>query len=47
VSRVERVRRINEEKRMAVRFCIRDRLGGYVGGGPRPVFNDEGLAEPL
>jgi hypothetical protein len=45
--RVERVRRMDEEKRIAIRGCAHDGLGGDITARARPVLDDELLAEPL
>jgi uncharacterized protein len=44
---VDRVRRSDQEERMAVRRCLHDRLSANIAGGARPVLDDELLAEPL
>src|SRR5262245_13629261 len=44
--RVDRVRRAHQEKCVAVRSCVHDRLGADVGAATRAVFYDELLAEP-
>ena len=45
--RVDRVRRTDQEERVAVRRRTHDRLGGDIATGARPVLDDEWLAEPL
>ena len=45
--RIDRVRRTDQEQRVAVRRRAHDRLGGDVAAGARPVLDDEWLAEPL
>ena len=45
--RVDRVRRNDQEKRVAVRRRTHDRLGGDIAAGAGPVLDDEWLAEPL
>ena len=45
--RVDRVRRTDQEQRVAVRGRAHDRLGGDIAAGARPVLDDELLAEPL
>ena len=45
--RVDRVRRTDQEERVAVRRRTHDRLGGDIAAGARPVLDDEWLAEPL
>ena len=45
--RVDRVRRADQEERVAVRRRAHDRLGGDIAAGARPVLDDEWLAEPL
>ena len=45
--RVDRVRRIDQEQRVAVRRRTHDRLGADIAAGARPVLDDEWLAEPL
>src|SRR5205085_4145891 len=45
--RVDRVRRSDEEERVAVRRCAYDRLGRDIGVGTGPILDDEGLAETL
>src|SRR5262245_53787784 len=45
--RVDRVRRIGQQKRIAVRRSAHDRLGADVAAGTRPVLDDELLTEPL
>ena len=42
--RITRVRKTNQEKRVAIRGRIHDRLGGDVGTCTRPVLDDELLA---
>ena len=44
---IERVRRCDKEKRVAIGWRAHDRLGGDIGGSTRPVFDDELLAEPF
>src|SRR5215472_4566327 len=44
---VERVRRMDEEERIAIRGRTHDRLRGDITAGARPVLDDELLAEPL
>src|SRR5258705_11154394 len=46
-SRVDRVIRSDEKKRIAVRRCLYDRLGADIAAGTRPVVNDKLLAESL
>ncbi len=45
--RVDRIRRTDQQQRIAVRRRTHDRLGADIAGGARPVLDDEGLAEPL
>ena len=45
--RIDRVRRADQEKRVAVGRRAHDRLGGDIAAGARPVLDDELLAEPL
>ena len=45
--RVDRVRRSDQEERVAVRRRAHDRLGADIAAGARPVLDDELLAEPL
>ena len=45
--RIDRVRRTDQEERVAVRRRTHDRLGGDIAAGARPVLDDEWLAEPL
>ena len=45
--RVDRVRRSDQEERIAVRRRAHDRLGGDIAASARPVLDDELLAEPL
>ncbi len=45
--RVDGARRADHEERVAVGGRAHDRLGCDIGGGARPVFDDERLAEPL
>ena len=45
--RVDRVRRSDQEKRVAVRRRPHDRLGGDVRARARPAFDDKCLAQPL
>ena len=45
--RVDRVRRADQEERIAVRRRAHDRLGADIAAGTRAVFDDEWLAEPL
>src|SRR5215204_7329366 len=45
--RVDRIRRENQQQRVTVRRCARDRLGCQVGGGARAVLDDERLTEAL
>src|SRR5439155_25857751 len=45
--RVDRVRRSDEKKRVAVGRRAHDRLGGNVGASPRSTFDDEWLTELL
>ena len=45
--RVDRVRRADQEERVAIRGRTHDRLGGDIAAGARPVLDDELLAEPL
>ncbi len=45
--RIDRVRRTDQEQRVAVRRRTHDRLGGDIAAGARPVLDDEWLAEPL
>ena len=42
--RITRVRKTNQEKRVAIRGRIHDGLGGDVGTCTRPVLDDELLA---
>jgi hypothetical protein len=44
---VNRVTRSDNKQRVAVRGRAHDRLGADIGVGPRPVLNDEWLAQPL
>src|SRR5262249_12771413 len=44
---IDRIVRGNDQKRVAVRWRARDHLGGDIGGGTRPVLDDERLTEPL
>src|SRR4051795_5399391 len=39
--RVDRARRIDHEKRIAVWRRLHDGIGGDIGAGPRPVLDDE------
>src|SRR5215471_171946 len=43
---VDRCRRADLEERVAVRGCLHDRLGGYIGARTRSVLDDERLAKP-
>src|SRR5262245_11976308 len=45
--RITRVRKTNQEKRVAIRGRIHDGLGGDVGTRTGPVLDDELLAGPL
>ena len=45
--RVDGVRRIDKEQRVAVRRRAHDRFGRDIGAGARPVLDDELLTEPL
>src|SRR5262249_59066171 len=45
--RVHRFRRMDGEERIPTRSRTHDGLGGDVSPGPRPVLDDELLAEPL
>ena len=45
--RVDRVRRTDQQQRVAVGGRAHDRLGADVAAGARPVLDDEWLAEPL
>ena len=45
--RVDRVRRTDQEQRVAVRRRAHDRLGADIAAGARPVLDDELLAKPL
>src|SRR5215472_14779309 len=45
--RVHRVRRMDEEERIAIRYRTHDGLRGDIGAGARPVLDNELLAEPL
>jgi hypothetical protein len=45
--RVDRIRRADDDERIAVRARPCRRLGADRAAGARPVVNDEGLAEPL
>ena len=45
--RIDRVRRTDQEQRVAVRSRAHDRLGGDIAACARPVLDDELLAEPL
>ena len=45
--RVDRVRRSDQEERVAIGGRTHDRLGGDIAAGTRPVLDDEWLAEPL
>src|SRR6516165_3189958 len=44
---VDRARCSNYEERVAVRYRLHDSFRSDIGGGSRPVFNDEWLAKPL
>ena len=44
---VDHVVRRNDQQRVTVRRRARDHLGSDIGGGARPVLDDECLAEPL
>src|SRR5262245_20122845 len=45
--RIDRIRRPDQEKRIAIRRCPYDRLGPNVAGSARAVLNNKGLAELL
>src|SRR5262249_48887510 len=45
--RVDRVGRMDQEERIAIRGRTHDRLRGDITAGARPVLDDELLAEPL
>src|SRR5262245_54600063 len=45
--RVDRIRRSNKQKRVAVGRRPHDRLGRDIGACARPAFDDERLTEPL
>jgi hypothetical protein len=45
--RADRVRRTDQQQRVAVGRRTHDRLGCYVAGGAGPVLDDERLPEPL
>ena len=45
--RVDCVRRIDQEQRIAVRRRTHDRLGGDIAASARPVLDDEWLTKPL
>src|SRR5262249_19883515 len=44
---VTRIWKTSQQKRIAVRGCLHDRLGGDIGASTRSVLDDELLAEPL
>jgi hypothetical protein len=44
---IVRVRRAAHKQRIAVLGRAHGRLGGYIGAGAWPVFDDEWLTEPL
>src|SRR5262249_6957526 len=44
---VDRVEGACHQKRMAVRGCAYDRLGGNIAAGARAVLDNEWLAEPF
>src|SRR6516225_8898107 len=43
---VTRIWKTSQQKRIAVRGCIHDRLGGDIGASTRPVLDHEWLAKP-
>ena len=45
--RVDRVGRADDEQRVTVRWCPHDGFGADVAAGPRPVVDDELLAQPF
>src|SRR5215813_9829116 len=45
--RVHRVRRMDEEERIAIRYRTHDGLRGDISAGARPVLDNELLAESL
>src|SRR5262249_45647947 len=44
---IDGVCRRDKKEYVAVRRCTYDRLGGEIGGGARPAFDDNWLAGPL
>src|SRR5215475_9092711 len=44
---IDGVIRAGQEQRIAISRRTHDRFGRYVSAGPRPVLNDELLAEPF
>ena len=46
-SRIECIGRGDHKERISVARRTRDRFGGNMGTGPRPVLDDERLTEPL
>jgi hypothetical protein len=45
--RIDGVRRGRQKQRVAVRWCLHDRLGADIAAATRPVLNDEWLAQAL
>jgi hypothetical protein len=45
--RVDRIGRRRHEQRVAVRCRLRHGIGGDIGAGSGPIFDDEGLTQPL
>ena len=45
--RIDRVRRTDQQQRVAVGSRAHHGLGGNIGGSPGPVFDNELLAKPL
>jgi hypothetical protein len=43
----DRVRRIDQKKRVAIRLCPHDRFGANVAAGARAILDDELLTEPF
>ena len=43
---VDGIRHAREQQRVTIRRGMHDLVGGQVAAGARPIFNDEGLAEP-
>jgi hypothetical protein len=44
---VDRIRRNGQQERVAIGRGVHDGLGGQIAAGPRAVFDDEWLTEPL